>query len=90
MPFNEIRPADNVQHEMYVKGCVDGKLARIANAALSQFLRVGLDQYARGFRAGYFDRATTAATVSRLVERRKVAARFSSQEVQSIQARTAG
>lgn len=46
----------------YVNGFTDGQAARAQNASLTAYLRVGIDDYARGFRAGYFTRAGATAT----------------------------
>jgi hypothetical protein len=47
----------------YSTGVADGKSARAAGSVLTLYLQVGIDDYARGFRAGFFgqvDRAGTA------------------------------
>ena len=51
----------------YVNGYTDGKSARARDEVLSPYLYIGIDDYARGFRAGFFERmlppgAITVAT----------------------------
>jgi hypothetical protein len=59
----ELKPA------AFVNGYTDGQAARRSNQALSAYLRVGIDDYAKGFRAGFFARATPAAGAERPVRR---------------------
>ena len=40
----------------FVNGFTDGQAARATNSPLTAYLRVGIDDYARGFRAGFFKR----------------------------------
>ena len=40
----------------YAQGFVDGQAARRLGEALMVHVRVGIDQYSLGFRAGYFER----------------------------------
>lgn len=47
---------ENGQAPAFVNGFTDGQAARDRNAALTAYLRVGIDDYAKGFRAGFFDR----------------------------------
>jgi hypothetical protein len=42
-------------------GRADGRAARLNRSAMSRYLRVGLDDYAKGFREGFFSRAAHAA-----------------------------
>ena len=62
----EVRPA------AFVNGYTDGQVARRSNQALSAYLRVGIDEYAKGFRAGFFARAKPIAGAER-PDRRQVA-----------------
>jgi hypothetical protein len=57
----------------FVNGYTEGQQARAANAPLTAYLRVGIDDYARGYRTGYFARATPAvATVAERPRARQV------------------
>lgn len=57
----------------FVNGYTDGQSARSTNASLTAYLRVGIDDYARGYRAGYFARgASVTATVELAVARNVV------------------
>ena len=38
----------------YSNGMVDGQSARAEGSSLSLYLQVGIDDYAKGFRAGFF------------------------------------
>ncbi len=38
----------------YASGVADGQSARAEGGALTLYLQVGIDDYARGFRAGFF------------------------------------
>ena len=38
----------------YGSGVADGRSARAEGGALTLYLQVGIDDYARGFRAGFF------------------------------------
>ncbi len=38
----------------YASGVTDGQSARTEGGALTLYLQVGIDDYARGFRAGFF------------------------------------
>ena len=38
----------------YENGVVDGRSARSEGSALTLYLQVGIDDYAKGFRAGFF------------------------------------
>ena len=56
----------------FVNGYTDGQAARRSNQALSAYLRVGIDEYAKGFRAGFFARNKPLAGAER-PDRRQVA-----------------
>jgi hypothetical protein len=47
----------------YTNGVADGKSARAVGSALTLYLQVGIDDYARGFRAGFFDQMNRAGTM---------------------------
>ena len=47
----------------YTNGVADGKLARAVGSALTLYLQVGIDDYAKGFRAGFFGQLGNAGTV---------------------------
>lgn len=44
----------------YAEGHVEGETMRRSGKVLSMYALVGIDDYARGFRAGYFERQTSA------------------------------
>jgi hypothetical protein len=56
----------------FVNGYTDGQAARRNNHALTAYLRVGIDDYAKGFRAGFYARAVPGM-ISELPSRRQVA-----------------
>lgn len=39
----------------FANGFNDGQFARARSSALTPYLEVGIDDYAKGFRAGFFD-----------------------------------
>ena len=45
------------QPAAFVNGFTDGQAARANKSPLTAYLRVGIDDYARGFRAGFYDRS---------------------------------
>ncbi len=47
----------------YANGIADGQSARSEGRALTLYLQVGIDDYARGFRAGFFGQTNPAKTV---------------------------
>jgi hypothetical protein len=47
----------------YASGVADGQSARAGGSALTLYLQVGIDAYARGFRAGFFGQLSHAGTV---------------------------
>jgi hypothetical protein len=47
----------------YASGVIDGRAARAGGSALTLYLQVGIDDYARGFRAGFFGQLNHAGTV---------------------------
>ena len=49
----------------FVNGFTDGQAARAKSAPLSAYLRVGIDDYAKGFRAGFFTRGGDVAPSER-------------------------
>ena len=44
----------------YTNGVVDGQSARAEGSSLSLYLQVGIDDYAKGFRAGFFGQMSLA------------------------------
>jgi len=46
----------------YASGVADGQSARVGGSALTLYLQVGIDDYARGFRAGFFGQLSHAGT----------------------------
>ncbi|MGH8662676.1 MAG: hypothetical protein ACREUX_00285 [Burkholderiales bacterium] len=55
----------------FVNGYTDGQTARRESQALTAYLRVGIDDYAKGFRAGFFARALPGV-IAELPVRRQV------------------
>jgi hypothetical protein len=49
----------------YVSGVADGQSARSGGSALTLYLQVGIDDYARGFRAGFFGQMNHAGSLDR-------------------------
>jgi len=47
-------PANDRPSGVYLRGVANGQRARAQGAPLPPYLQVGLDDYARGFRSGYF------------------------------------
>lgn len=47
-------PANGRSSGVYLRGVADGQRARALGIPLSSYLQVGIDDYARGFRSGYF------------------------------------
>jgi hypothetical protein len=47
----------------YTSGVADGQRARAKGGALTLYLQVGIDDYARGFRAGFFGKTNPDGTV---------------------------
>ena len=43
----------------FLNGFTDGQAARAGNSSLSAYQRVGIDDYAKGFRAGFFRRSAS-------------------------------
>lgn len=46
----------------YASGVADGRSARAGGSALTLYLQVGIDDYAKGFRAGFFGQLNHAGT----------------------------
>lgn len=57
--------ADNSWTSAFANGFTDGQAARVRNQALTAYIRVGIDDYARGYRQGFFDRGSSAAPINR-------------------------
>ncbi|MCC7082570.1 MAG: hypothetical protein IT530_18040 [Burkholderiales bacterium] len=55
----------------FVNGYTDGQAARQGKHVLSAYLRVGIDDYAKGFRAGFYARMAPSG-VTELSVRRQV------------------
>ena len=56
----------------FVNGYADGQAARRNKQSLSAYLRVGIDDYAKGFRAGFYARSMPDG-VAEIPVRRQVA-----------------
>lgn len=48
----------------YARGYVDGETFRLRGKSPSHYVLIGIDEYSRGFRAGYYERRNPASTVS--------------------------
>ena len=46
----------------YANGIADGQAARAQGSALTLYLQIGIDDYAKGFRAGFFGQMNPART----------------------------
>ena len=53
----ELKVHGNEGRSAYDNGFFDGQSARAVGGSLTLYLQIGIDDYARGFRAGFFDRA---------------------------------
>ena len=51
---NGVPPADGRPSGVYLRGVADGQRARALGTALDTYLQVGIDDYAMGFRSGFF------------------------------------
>ncbi|MCC6165087.1 MAG: hypothetical protein IT182_17205 [Acidobacteria bacterium] len=63
---------DNGWSAAFANGFTEGQASRQRNDALTAYLRVGIDDYAKGFRTGYFARPTNAPVLERPVDRQVV------------------
>jgi hypothetical protein len=63
------RPADENTPPAFINGYSDGQAARIRNQALTAYLRVGIDDYAKGFRAGFFERSSSSRNSETTIRR---------------------
>lgn len=63
---------DNGWSAAFANGFTEGQAARQRNDALTAYVRVGIDDYAKGFRTGYFARPSVAPALDRAVERQVV------------------
>ena len=46
----------------FSRGLDDGRAAKARNDALKPYLRIGIDEYAQGYRSGFFARRVVAAS----------------------------
>jgi hypothetical protein len=53
----------------FANGFTDGKSARSRDEVLSPYLYIGIDDYAKGFRAGFFERIVPPRTASMVTHR---------------------
>ena len=51
--------ADKSWSSAFADGFVDGQAARSKNQRLRAYVRVGIDDYARGYRQGFFNRTAS-------------------------------
>jgi len=47
----------------YANGVADGQSARAEGSAITLYLQVGIDDYAKGFRAGFFGQMNLARSL---------------------------
>ena len=57
--------ADSGWTNAFANGFTDGQAARGRNQPLSAYVRVGIDDYARGYRHGFFNRTASATRPTR-------------------------
>jgi hypothetical protein len=50
-----------LQRSAYDQGLIDGRIAKASNVTPSAYAIVGSDEYAQGYRAAYFSRATASS-----------------------------
>lgn len=60
---------ETIAPSAFVTGFTDGQAARFRNVQISGYLRVGIDDYAKGYRAGFFDRGGVAGKIEKRVPR---------------------
>lgn len=63
---------ENSMSAAFTNGYSDGQSARTQSAALTAYLRVGIDDYARGYRAGFYARGTATVAEQRITVDRQV------------------
>jgi len=56
----------------FANGFTEGQVARTRNEPLSAYVRVGIDDYAKGYRTGYYARPAAAQVFDHPVERQVV------------------
>lgn len=61
--------AENTWTSAFAHGFNDGQAARNRNQPLTAYVRVGIDDYARGYRQGFYNRTVPAGRASRPVVR---------------------
>jgi hypothetical protein len=54
----------------FINGFTDGKSARARDEVLSPYLYIGIDDYAKGFRAGFFERMVPPVTSGMVITHR--------------------
>jgi hypothetical protein len=59
----------NSRSAAFVNGFTDGRSARARDEVLSPYLYIGIDDYAKGFRAGFFERIGPPAGASVVTHR---------------------
>jgi len=60
---------DNGWSSAFASGFADGRAARERRQPLSAYVRVGIDDYAKGFRQGFFTRMSAGARSARQTPR---------------------
>ena len=56
---------DNGWTSAFAHGFTDGQAARGRNQPLTAYVRVGIDDYARGYRQGFFNRTSSGVRAAR-------------------------
>ena len=60
--YSQILAQQNGWSTAYAEGYLEGKHQHRHELSLGAYARVGIDEYALGFRAGYFERKNVAST----------------------------
>lgn len=50
----------HAQDRAFMQGVMEGRAAKARNDRLTPYLRVGIDDYAKGYRSGFFARMDSA------------------------------
>ncbi len=65
----KIMSNENGRSAAFVNGFTDGRAARAREEVLSPYLYIGIDDYAKGFRAGFFERMVPPASATVVTHR---------------------
>lgn len=58
--LEELKVMNSDRSAAFVNGLADGRSARARDEVLSPYQHVGMDDYANGFRTGFFDRMVSS------------------------------